>query len=55
PYLKAVVGARLDDRNYVLNGLREAVGIDPAFKAMAKTDMEMAKFFADDSFRSLVQ
>lgn len=55
PYLKAVVGAKLDDRNYMLSGLREAVGINPAFKAMAKTDMEMAKFFADDSFRSLVQ
>jgi tetratricopeptide (TPR) repeat protein len=55
PYLKAVVGARLDDRNYMLAGLREAVGINPAFKAMAKTDMEMAKFFADDTFRSLVQ
>lgn len=55
PYLKAVVGARLDDRNYMLSGLREAVGINPEFKAMARTDMEMARFFADDSFRSLVQ
>lgn len=55
PYLKAVVGARLDDKNYMLAGLREAVGIDPAFKAAAKTDMEFAKFFADDAFKSIVQ
>ncbi len=34
PYLKAVVGAKLDDRNYMHSGPREAVGINPAFKAM---------------------
>jgi tetratricopeptide (TPR) repeat protein len=55
PYLKAVVGARLDDRNYMLNGLREAVGIDPAWKAYAKTDLELAKFWNDDTFKSAVQ
>ena len=25
-YLKAVIGARLDDKNYMLSGLREAIG-----------------------------
>jgi len=55
PYLKAIVGARLDDKNYMFSGLREAIGIDPAFKAMAKTEMEFAKFFADDAFKSLIQ
>ncbi|HBE43026.1 MAG TPA: hypothetical protein DDW27_17845 [Bacteroidales bacterium] len=55
PYLKAVIGARTDDRNAVLAGLREAASIDPAWKAAAKTDMEFAKFFADDAFRSVVQ
>ena len=54
-YLKAVVGARLDDRTYMLNGLREAIGADSAWKAYAKTDLEFAKFFNDDTFKSTVQ
>jgi len=54
-YLKAVVGARLDDRTYMLNGLREAIGFNPEWKAYAKTDLEFAKFFNDDTFKSTVQ
>jgi hypothetical protein len=54
-YLKAVVGARLDDRTYLLNNLREAVGINADWKAYAKTDLEFAKFFTDDTFKSTVQ
>ncbi len=54
-YLKAVVGARLDDRNYMLTNLREAVAADAAWKAYAKTDVEFAKFFSDDAFRAAVQ
>jgi tetratricopeptide (TPR) repeat protein len=54
-YLKAVVGARLDDRNYMLAGLREAVGFKADWKAYAKTDLELAKFWNDDTFKSVVQ
>jgi tetratricopeptide (TPR) repeat protein len=54
-YLKAVVGARLDDKNYMLNNLREAIGYKSDWKAYAKTDLEFAKFFADDTFKSTVQ
>ena len=54
-YLKAVVGARLDDRTYMLNGLREAIGFDASWKAYAKTDLELAKFWNDDAFKSAVQ
>jgi tetratricopeptide (TPR) repeat protein len=54
-YLKGVIGARLDDKNYMLNNLREAVGFKPEWKAYAKTDLEFAKFFADDTFKSTVQ
>lgn len=54
-YLKAVIGARLDDRNYMLNNLREAIGFNAAWKAYAKTDLEFAKFFADDTFKTTVQ
>ena len=54
-YLKAVVGARLDDRNYMLNGLREAIALKSDWKAYAKTDLEFAKYFNDDTFKSTVQ
>jgi tetratricopeptide (TPR) repeat protein len=54
-YLKAVVGARLDDRNYMLTNLREAAGFDSKWKEYAKTDLEFAKFFDDDTFKSAVQ
>jgi hypothetical protein len=54
-YLKAVVGARLDDKDYLLNNLREAVGMNSDWKAYAKTDIEFAKYFNDDTFKSIVQ
>jgi len=54
-YLKAVVGARLDDRTYMLNGLKEAVGLNASWKEYAKTDVEFAKYFSDDTFKSTVQ
>ncbi len=54
-YLKAIVGARLDDKNYALNNLREAVGMKADWKAYAKTDLEFAKMFNDDTFKSIVQ
>jgi len=54
-YLKAVVGARLDDKNYMLAGLKEAVGFNADWKAYAKTDIEFAKYFNDDTFKSIVQ
>jgi len=54
-YLKAVVGARLDDKNYMLAGLKEAIAVKPEWKAYAKTDLEFAKYFADSAFQGLVQ
>jgi hypothetical protein len=54
-YLKAVVGARLDNRDYMLSGLREAVGFNADWKAYAKTDLELAKYWNDDTFKSIVQ
>ncbi|MFN8239271.1 MAG: tetratricopeptide repeat protein [Bacteroidales bacterium] len=54
-YLKAVVGCRLDDRTYAMDNLREAVGLNAEWKAYAKTDLEFAKYFNDDTFKSVVQ
>lgn len=54
-YLKAVVGARQDDRNYMMNNLREAMAANSQWKGLAATDLEFAKFFSDDTFKSAVQ
>jgi hypothetical protein len=54
-YLKAVIGAKLDDKNYMLSNLREAIGFKADWKAYAKTDLEFAKFFTDDTFKSTIQ
>ena len=54
-YLKAVVGARLDNKDYMLSGLRDAAGMNADWKAYAKTDIEFAKYFNDDTFKSTVQ
>src|SRR5664280_302603 len=54
-YLKAVLGARLDDKTYAMNNLRDAVGFNADWKGFAKTDLEFAKFFNDETFKSTVQ
>jgi tetratricopeptide (TPR) repeat protein len=54
-YLKAVVGARLDDKNYMISGLKEAIAFKADWKAYAKTDIEFAKYFNDDAFKAAIQ
>jgi len=54
-YLKAVIGARLDDKAYMLAGLKEAIGFKADWKAYAKTDLEFGKYFADPDFKAAIQ
>jgi tetratricopeptide (TPR) repeat protein len=54
-YLRAIVGARLDDKTYMVNNLKDAVSARADWKAYAKTDLEFAKFFNDDTFKAIVQ
>ena len=54
-YLKAVVGARLDDKSYMLSGLKQAIAKNADWKAYAKTDIEFAKYFNDDDFKAAIQ
>jgi tetratricopeptide (TPR) repeat protein len=54
-YLKAVVGARMDDKTYMQTNLKDAVATKGDWKAYAKTDLEFAKFFTDAAFTSVVQ
>lgn len=54
-YLKAVIGARMDNRDVMLNGLREAIGYNNSWMNYAKTDLEFAKYFKDETFMSIVK
>jgi len=54
-YLKAVIAARLDNKDGVVNGLREAIGYNSDWKNYARTDLEFAKFFLDDTFISITK
>ena len=54
-YLKAIVGAKNDDSDMLLNNLRAAIEKNADLKGKAKTDMEFAKFFANDTFKSIVE
>lgn len=49
-YFKAVIAARQDNKDGVINALREAIGYNTKWKNYAMTDLEFAKFFTDDAF-----
>ena len=54
-YLKAVVGARTNDRNAVYTNLRSAIAQDASLKARAARDIEFAKFAEDAEFQALIK
>ena len=54
-YLKAVVGARTNDRNAVYDNLKEAIAKDAQFKARAQEDIEFAKYAEDAEFQAIVK
>ncbi|MBS0011103.1 MAG: hypothetical protein KFF49_06820 [Bacteroidales bacterium] len=54
-YLKAVIGARMDNKDYMLTNLREAIEAKADMKEYVAKDIEFAKFFNDSDFTSLVQ
>lgn len=54
-YLKAIIAARTAKTSMLYESLGNAIKKDPSYKAMAKTDLEFAKYFDDQNFKSLVQ
>ncbi|UCG26841.1 MAG: tetratricopeptide repeat protein [Bacteroidales bacterium] len=54
-YLKAIVGANLQDEDYMFNNLRSSVGMNAEMKEMAKTDLEFFRYFENDTFKSIVE
>lgn len=53
-YLKAIVGARTAKTTLMFDSLKAAIDKDAAYKAVAKVDLEFAKYFEDEKFKSLV-
>ena len=54
-YLKAIVGARTQNTDLLMNNLRTACTKSADLKANAKKDAEFGKYFADNTFKSIVQ
>jgi len=54
-YLKAVVGARTNNRADVLSNLKNAIAQDASLKAKAANDVEFAKFAEDADFLAIVK
>lgn len=54
-YLKAIIGARQGNTDLMYNSLRAAISKNSKLVEMAKTDMEFAKSFNDDTFKSIVK
>lgn len=54
-YLAAIIGARQNIENDVINNLREAIALDNAYKAEAKKDAEFKRFRDNANFQNLVR
>ena len=54
-YLKAIIGARQDNLDMVVNNLKSAFAKDAALKAKAAEDREFVKFFENASFKNVVK
>ena len=54
-YLKAVVGARQNDRNAVYANVKAAIQQDANLKAKAQNDIEFAKYQTEEAFQALVK
>ena len=54
-YLKAIIGARMDNSNYMLENLREAVDYNSDWKEFAAEDLEFADYFNESEFTAIVE
>ena len=54
-YLKAVIGARMNNQDMVINNLSSAVSQDANLKGFARTDMEFLKYMEVQAFKNVVQ
>jgi tetratricopeptide (TPR) repeat protein len=53
-YLKAVIGARMSDKNMAVSNLKSAISKDATLKAKAKSDAEFREYKDDSEFQAAV-
>ena len=53
-YLKAIIGARMDDKNMAMSNLKSSITKNSEMKARAKKDAEFNKYKDDSEFQSTV-
>ena len=54
-YLKAILGARKQDRDLLLNSLRVAVEKDASLGAYAAKDLEFAQYAQEEEFKNIAK
>ena len=54
-YLKAIIGARKNNLDLLVNNLTSAIAKDSSMKARAAKDREFIKFFENAAFQNLVK
>ncbi|HET9570247.1 MAG TPA: hypothetical protein VFP20_02405 [Bacteroidales bacterium] len=54
-YLKAIVGARTNNKDLVVSGLTSAIKADKSYAKKALTDLEFSKFATDPAVAALLQ
>ncbi len=54
-YLKAIIAARTAKTSTLYENLGNAIKKDPAYKSLARTDLEFAKYFEDQNFKLLLK
>ena len=54
-YLKAIIGARTSQDNLVMEGVRQAVALDPALKQTIAQDKEFGRYATGADFKALVK
>ena len=53
-YLKAIIAARTAKTSMFYESLGTAINKDIAYRALARTDLEFAKYFDEQNFKLLV-
>lgn len=53
-YLKAIIGARTNNQDMLINNLKSAIAKDSKYKAEAAKDMEFYKWMENDVFKGIV-
>ena len=54
-YLKAIVGAKTNDKDLVINSLKAGIAKNPKMKERAKTEILFAPYFEDAAFQAIVE